>query len=129
MAQLEACKKKIMFALHNKPKNPELHHGELLLLQLIKGEAEKLDKTNGRIEFILVFDHLQPDPDGKISRKNWPSEDRVWKWILYCSEIFSTTPFSLENLNLSKNYAGQTNPRYIDPKDEKLILEHISRRS
>jgi hypothetical protein len=129
MAQLEACTKKKMFALSTKPQNPELHKGELLLLQLVKTEAIKSGKTHSRIEFALVLDHLEQDHSGKISHEHWPSENRVWNWIVYCSEVISTPPFSLEDINLSKNYGGQNNARYIDPQDEKLILKYVSKHS
>jgi hypothetical protein len=129
MAQLEACTKNKMFALSTKPQNPELLKGELLLLQLVKTEAIKRGKTHSRIEFALIFDHMEQDHGGKISRQYWPSENRVWDWIVYCSEIIPTAPFSLEDVDLSKNYGGQNNARYIDPQDEKLILKYIPKHS
>ena len=35
-AQIDECIQKSMFAFSFKPQNPELHPGELLLLQLVK---------------------------------------------------------------------------------------------
>lgn len=128
-AQLEVCREKKLFALHSSPRRPELEKGELLLLQLVKTEATQLGKSHSRIEFALVFDHLERDYGGKLSQEHWPSEGRVWNWIVFCSETIPTKPFSLEDLDLSKDYGGQDNARYIDPKDEKVILRYIPVRS
>jgi 5-methylcytosine-specific restriction endonuclease McrA len=110
-----------MFALSEMPKNPELQPGELLLLQLVMTDAVRFRKTRERINFALVFDHLERDHDGSISRKHWPTEGRTWNWIVYGSATVPTIPFSLEHLNLSKNYTSQNNARYIDPIDEAEI--------
>lgn len=123
--QIDECIQKSMFAIGVRPQNPELQPGELLLLQLVKQEAGQLWKLNSRIEFALRFDQLVPDPDGDISRLHWPDADRVWPWIVYCSATLRMKPFSLEDLPLSKEYGGQTNPRNIEPRDERLILCHI----
>jgi hypothetical protein len=44
---------------------------------------------------------------------------------LHGSSTIPTIPFSLEDLPLSLDYDGQTNPRYIEPKDEKIILQYL----
>jgi hypothetical protein len=36
-----------------------------------------------------------------------------------------TIPFSLEDLGLAVDYDGQTNPRYIEPRDEQIIRPYI----
>ena len=124
-AQIEECIQKSMFAFSVRPQNPELQPGEPLLLQLVKTEAARLGKLHSRIDFALVFDHLEPDYDGMISRLHWPKEHRVWPWIVYGSATVPTIPFSLEDLDLSMDYDGQTNPRYIEPRDERLIRPYI----
>jgi len=124
-AQIDECIQKSMFAFSVKPQNPELQPGELLLLQLVKTEAARLRKLQSRIDFALVFDHIEPDHDGTISRLHWPKEKRVWPWIVYGSATVPTIPFSLEDLDLSLDYDGQTNPRYIEPRDERLINPYI----
>ncbi len=97
-AQIDECIQKSMFALSI---NPKLQQGELLLLQLVKSEAIRLGKVKERINFALVFDHIEADLDGSISRAHWPKENRTWPWIVYCSATIPTIPFSLENLPLS----------------------------
>jgi HNH endonuclease len=124
-AQIDECIRTSMFAFSVKPQNPELQLGELLLLQLVKTEAARLGKLDSRIDFALVFDHLEPDYAGTISRLHWPKESRTWPWIMYGSATVPTIPFSLEKLGLSMNYEGQTNPRYIEPGDEQLIMPFI----
>jgi 5-methylcytosine-specific restriction endonuclease McrA len=126
-AQIDECIQKSMFALKGRPQNPELYQGELLLLQLVKNDASHLGKLKERINFALVFDHLERDYDGTISRRHWPTENRVWPWILYGSATVPTIPFSLEDLPLSVSdaYHGQANPRYIAPQDEQLIRPYI----
>lgn len=126
-AQIDECIQKSMFALSFRPQNPELQQGELLLLQLVKNDAIRLGKTKERINFALVFDHIEPDHDGTLSRLHWPKENRTWPWIVYCSATVPTIPFSLENLHLSVNdaYQGQANARYISPQDEQLIKPFI----
>ena len=114
-----------MFAMSFRPRNPELQPGELLLLQLVKQDARRLNKVRSRVDFGLVFDHLEPDHDGSISRSHWPQEGRTWPWIIYGSATVPTIPFSLENLRLSRTYEGQDNARDIDPVDEQVILPLI----
>ena len=123
-AQINACIRDSMFAIPERPLNPELRPGELLLLQLNKQEANRL-KIRHRINFALVFSHLERDFDGSISRRHWPTEGRTWKWIVYASATIPTIPFNLEDLSLSMDYSGQTNPRYIQPTDEQLVEPYI----
>lgn len=124
-AQIDECIQKSMFAFSVKPQNPELQPGELLLLQLVKDEAVRLGKLHSRINFALVFDRIERDYDGTISRLHWPKENLTWKWIVFSSATIPTVPFSLEDLDLSMDYGGQTNPRYIQPRDERLIKPYI----
>jgi hypothetical protein len=109
-----------MFALHSKQK---LDRGELLLLQLKKGDAKK--EGTLRIEYVIVFDHFGEDIDGDISRKYWPNAGRTWKWIIYGSKTIKTKPFSLEDLPLSKGYDTEYPATRIDKKDESIILSYI----
>jgi 5-methylcytosine-specific restriction endonuclease McrA len=126
-AQIDECIQNSIYAIHSRPQNPELRQGELLLLQLVKNDANRLGKTKERINFALVFDHIKADRGGTLSRFHWPKENRTWPWILYCSATIPTIPFSLENLQLSVSdaYQGQANPRYIFPQDEQLIQPFI----
>jgi hypothetical protein len=124
-AQIETCIQKSMFALSERPRNPELKPGELLLLQLVKSDALRLGKLSERINFALVFGYFIEDTDGSISRHYWPSENREWKWILYGAATVPTIPFSLEDLGLSQSYQSQNNARYIDPADEALIMPFV----
>jgi hypothetical protein len=119
--QIEECIRKSLFALPQLPRTPPLQKGETLLLQLIKTDAVRLGKQRARIEFALIFDHVEGDPTGEISRRHWPDADRTWKHILHCSETVPTIPFSLESLKLSRSYAGQLTAQYIDPVDEARI--------
>lgn len=124
-AQIDMCIRESMFALSDRPRNPELQPGELLLLQLVKEDALRLRKIAHRIEFALVFDRLEPDHDGTISRAYWPNEGREWKWIIYGSATIPTIPFSLEGLGLSKDYTSQNTSRSIDASDERRIEPYI----
>lgn len=126
-AQIDECIQTSMFALSIHPQSPKLQQGELLLLQLVKNDAVRLGKAKERVNFALVFDRIEADLDGSISRAHWPKENRTWPWIVYCSATIPTVPFSLENLPLSANdaYQGQANPRYISPQDEQLIIPYI----
>ena len=121
-AQLQECIEESMFALGSRP---SLQNGEILLLQLVKGDAKQAGKLHGRIEYALVFSHIEADPDGKISRKHWPKENRVWKWIIHGSETLRFAPFSLEDMDLSKDYSGQSNAQKLSAADEQLVLAHI----
>ena len=80
-AQIDECIQQSMFAFSVRPHTPELQPGEPLLLQLVKTEAARLGKLHSRIDFALVFDHLEPDHDGMISRLHWPREKRTWPWM------------------------------------------------
>lgn len=126
-AQIAECIQKSMFALPARPQTPPLQSGELLLLQLVRAEAERLGKLHSRIDFALVFNHLEEDVNGSISRAHWPHENRTWRWIVHCSATVPTIPFSLEDLPLAETdkYAGQANPRYLLPQDEQLVLPYI----
>lgn len=124
-AQIGECIKKSLFGLSRKPRSPELQPGELLLLQLEKHEAALLGKLESRIDFALVFDHLEHDPNGTVSQTYWPQAIQTWPYIIHCSATVPTVPFSLELLNLSKNYGGQQNPQYIDLEDEEIILRYL----
>src|SRR5260370_40628188 len=92
-AQIDECIQKSMFAFSVKPQKPELQPGELLLLQLVKTEAARLRKLHSRIDFALVFDHIEPDPDWPISRFHWPRESPTWAPIVYRSAAAPTIPF------------------------------------
>ena len=120
--QIRECIEKSIFAVD---RQPHLIRGEILLLQLVKSEARELGKLGSRIEFALVYDHYEQDYTGEISRRHWPKANKIWKYILFCSKTIPTVPFSLENLSLSKNYAGQTNPMSINSQDEQSILPFI----
>jgi hypothetical protein len=124
-AQIDECIQSSMFALSERPQNPEIHAGELLLLQLVKTDAVRLRRENARINFALIFERFERDWDGSISRRHWPNENRVWDWILYSSATIPTVPFSLESLGLSRPYSGQDNARIIDPSDEERIRPFI----
>lgn len=124
-AQIDECIRESMFALSENPRNPELQVGELLLLQLTMSDARRLGKVHRRVNFALIFDRIERDHDGSISRKHWPNEGRVWNWIVYGSATVPLIPFSLERLGLSRSYSGQDNARYIDPADQEKIKPHI----
>jgi 5-methylcytosine-specific restriction endonuclease McrA len=124
-AQIDECIRMSMFALHQRPQNPELQQGDLLLLQLVKGDASGHGGAQGRINFALIFDHIERDWDGSISRAHWPHENRVWNWIVYGLATVPTIPFSLEALNLSRSYSGQDNARYIEPADQEIIRRYV----
>lgn len=124
-AQLDECIQRSLFAISFRPQSQGLYAGEPLLLQLVKDEARKQGKEHARINFALIFDHLERDHDGSISRAHWPAEQRVWDWIVYGSATVPTVPFSLEDLGLSRAYDGQTNPQYIEPADEEKICPYL----
>jgi 5-methylcytosine-specific restriction endonuclease McrA len=125
--QIQSCIRHKKFAIAVKPRSPEIDKGDYLLLQLVASDASRLSKRNSRIEFALIFDHYEYDPDGSKSRLYWPDADKTWPWIMHCSDIIPTVPFSLENLRLEKNYGGQTNPLYIRPRDFEKVLPFILR--
>lgn len=117
--QIRECIEKSMFAVDRLPR---FTSGEILLLQLVKSEARDLGRLRSRIEFALVYDHYEQDHTGEISLQHWPQAEKIWKYILFCSRTIPIVPFSLEDLSLSRNYAGQTNPMAISAQDEQLIL-------
>jgi 5-methylcytosine-specific restriction endonuclease McrA len=121
-SQIRECIEKSLFAVD---RLPPLQKGEILLLQLVKSEALEFGKLHSRIEFALVYDHYEVDHIGEISRQHWPQAGKTWKYILICSETIPTIPFSLEDLPLSTDYGGRTNPRAINPNDELLTLPYI----
>ena len=121
-SQIRECIEKSLFAIDQ---TPHFHKGEILLLQLVKNEAQGLGKLQTRIEFALVYDHYETDHTGEISLRHWPQAGKTWKYILVCSDTIPTIPFSLENLSLSKEYAGQTNPLGISQEDEALISPYV----
>ncbi len=123
--QIDECIRMSMFALHQRPQNPELQRGDLLLLQLVKNDAEAQHQIEERINFALVFDRIERDWDGSISRIHWPNANRVWSWIVYGLATVPTISFSLESLNLSRSYSGQDNARYIDPIDQEVIQKFV----
>jgi hypothetical protein len=121
IGQIEECIRTSLFAVDALPRNPPLEKGELLLLQLVKADAVRLGQAAKRVQFALVFERVVEDATGSMSREHWPNAGKAWKYILVCSETVPTAPFSLENLDLSSDYAGQANPVYITPADEKRI--------
>jgi hypothetical protein len=121
-SQIRECIEKSLFAVDVQPRFPT---GEILLLQLVKQEAIPTGKLHSRIEFALVYEHYEIDHTGEISRLHWPVAGKTWKYILFCSNTIATVPFSLEDLSLSTEYGGQTNPRQISPEDEVLIQPYL----
>jgi len=121
-SQIRECIEKSLFAVNQVPR---FHKGEILLLQLVKDEAREYGKLKERIEFALVYERCEIDHAGVISQQHWPNAGKTWKYILICSDTIPTIPFSLENLHLSKDYAGQTNPLAINKKDEDLISSYV----
>lgn len=120
-SQIEECIRTSMFAVDTLPANPPLERGEVLLLQLVKADAQRLGLLDRRIQFALIFDRAQTDTTGAISREHWPAADKTWKYTLFCSRTIACIPFSLEALELSRDYGGQTNPMYIQPEHEVKI--------
>jgi hypothetical protein len=125
--QIGECIRSKKFAFDTKPRYPEIDTGDYLLLQLVSADAARLEKSNARIEFALIFDHYEEDYDGSISAHYWPKAGKTWRWILHCTDIIPTVPFSLENLPLSKSYAGQTNPMHIHVEDINKVVPYILR--
>ena len=123
--QISECIRYKLFAIETQPRNPEIQKGDFLLLQLVATDARKRSKENSRVEFALVFDHYQEDHDGLASKYYWPQAGRTWRWILHCSDIIPTVPFSLEKLDLSHDYSGQTNPKHINAEDMARIAPYI----
>ncbi|MEZ4504480.1 MAG: hypothetical protein R2848_01170 [Thermomicrobiales bacterium] len=81
-AQIDECIAMSMFALSQKPRNPELQQGELSCFALVKNDAANQRTLEGRINFALIFDRLERDWNGSISRHHWPNENRTWEWIV-----------------------------------------------
>jgi hypothetical protein len=125
-SQVEECIRTSLFAVDSLPQSPPLQRGEVMLLQLTKDDAEEQNKLKSRIEFALIFDHYERDPDGVISRAHWRKAGKTWKYILYGSETIPTAPFSLELLGLDQSYAGIGNPVTIRPADEVKILPYLT---
>jgi hypothetical protein len=121
-SQIRECIEKSLFAVNQVPR---FNKGEILILQLVKTEAMEFGKFHERIEFALVYDHYEVDHTGDISRSHWPLAGKTWKYILVCSNTIPTIPFSLEDLPLSKDYAGQTNPLAISQQDEAVISSYV----
>ena len=123
--QIDECIRKSLFALATLPRNPPLRQGEELLLQLVLEDARRMGKEHSRIEFALIFDHVERDTTGALSRKHWPYAGREWRYILHCSGTIPTIPFSLERLGLRHDYGGQGNPVNIAPEDEVKIRPYL----
>lgn len=125
-SQIEECIEKALFAVDTLPRNPPLEPGELLLLQLVKGNARDLGSLDARIEFALIFDRVENDVDGKLSRLHWPNAGKAWRYILVCRDTVAAIPFSLEKLELRKTYAGQSQCVFIEPVDEVIIRKFFT---
>jgi len=127
LAQLKTCVENSIFAISSCPRSRELEAGEWLLLQLVMAEARATGHSHRRIEHAIVFDYLEEDRDGTLSRRYWPAENRTWRWIVRGSETIDVLPFSIEDLPLEdpRKYMGQTNPQYISPEDEEIIRRHL----
>ena len=124
-SQIDECIRTSMFAVDMLPVSPRLRRGEELLLQLTKADAARHGLLGKRIQFALIFDRAVPDPTGAISKEHWPDAGKVWKHILFCSETIPCIPFSLEQLDLASRYSGQTNPIFIEPRDEARIRPYL----
>jgi hypothetical protein len=124
-SQLTECIEKSLFAVETLPRTPPLRSGELLLLQLVKEDAVRLGKLAARVEFALVFDRAEADPDGVLSRTHWPDAGKVWRYILVCSESVPAVPFSLEKLGLREDYSGQRQCVSIGLDDELIVREYF----
>jgi hypothetical protein len=128
-AQLDACVELARFALAAIPKNPKIKKGEILLLSLVAEDALPLGKLKCRVEWCLIYESPEGDPDGSKCKRYWPHEGRTWPWILKCSEARRVVcPFSLANVGLSQDYSGQDNARFISLEDEKKILPYVNGR-
>jgi HNH endonuclease len=125
LTQFQKCVDESLFAIATNPVNPPLAQGELLLLSLTSADAQRLGKQHSRIEFAVVFDHLEADSDGSKSRFYWPEADKTWPWIVYGSGTIPTMPFSLQDLPLSRDYSGMSNPLWINAEDEERIRPYI----
>jgi len=122
--QIEECIRLSLFAVDMLPKNPRLRAGEELLLQLVKGDAARLGKLDSRVEFALIFDNVEEDTTGQVSRKHWPNAGKSWKYILHCSETVPTIPFSLEKLELRRTTGDKpirTTSNLVTPRESRLI--------
>ncbi len=126
-AQIISCIRHKKFAIASKPRNPEINKGDYLLLQLVSADANKLGKSKTRIEYALVFDHYEYDHDGTISRRFWPNAEKTWTWIIHCSDITITFPFSLDHLRLNHDYASRTNPMHIRAEDRDKVAPYVLR--
>jgi hypothetical protein len=123
--QIEECVRKGMFALSFRP---QIEVGEILLLQLKKSDWKLQGEKGGRIQYALVFEHVEHDFEGKISKEHWPNAGKIWSWIIYSSASLDVKPFSLEDLPLTResHYQAQANPVRIDPEDEAIIIPYIN---
>lgn len=108
--EIDECIQQSLFAISFRSQNSELYQGEPLL-PLVKEEARKQGKGHARINFALIFDHLERDRYGSISREHCPAEQRVWDWVIYGSATVPIVPFCLEDLGLLNASDGQKNSR------------------
>jgi hypothetical protein len=122
--QIDECIQQGMFAL---PYKPKINIGEVLLLQLKKADWNFQGSVGGRIQHALIFQRLENDEDGNVSRKHWPNAGKTWPWIIYSSAVLDVKPFCLEDLPLKResHYQAQANPVLIDLEDEAIILPYI----
>ena len=85
-----------MFAVERRP---VLEPGELQLLQLTKADAEAAGKLHHRVEHVLVFDRIAPDPDGFIEPRQLAGRrphmvvDSVWPTARWMPSRSSSRPF------------------------------------
>lgn len=119
--QIEECIRESLFAVDRLPRSPRLEAGDVLLLQLVRQDAEETGEGDRRIQFALVFERAETDEDGSISRLHWPRAGKTWRYILHCSDTVPTIPFSLEAFPFGQQYLGQANPQFIAPEDARLV--------
>src|SRR5436305_2976217 len=122
--QIDICIEKSVYAISRPRKNPAMYPGELLLLQLVENKIKHRHRLKYKINFAIVFDHLEQDIDGTLSRLYWPDAGQTWPWVIIGSATIPTVPFNLEDLGL-KSYKWIDNPRHIDKEHEAIIQPYV----
>lgn len=102
---------------------PGIQAGDLILLQLTRGDAGRLGKLHDRIENALVVDHLEPDVNDEAASL-WPDYRPPRPHLVFASAVLPVEPVSLEPPKFN-SYDYQANPARLSIVDEAGIAPYL----
>lgn len=114
---LEAVLREAKHALHGKPQNAKA--GETILVSQTKNGLLPGQKP---IRWIMEYVECYRDALNE-SDKIW---GKHWEFIVKADKVRAVEPFDIDDIKVTdKNYASTQTFSYVDPEDEKAILEWI----